>query len=83
MFNVAGKDVLKYAFLNYQGIEFDEQNVTDMNFINIDVWSPDATSVNFSLISNNSGEKAVLLSPIAIEAWTTFSIPLTEYSSQA
>lgn len=82
MFDVAGKDVLKYAFLNYQGIEFDEQNVTGMNFINIDVWSPDATSVNFSLISNNSGEKSVLLSPIAIEAWTTFSIPLTEYSSQ-
>ena len=82
MFDVAGKDVLKYAFLNYQGIEFADQDVTEMNFINIDVWSPDATSVNFSLINNGSGEKAVLLSPIVPETWTTFSIPLTEYSSQ-
>jgi len=81
---VAGNNILKYANLNYQGTDFgSDVNVVPMTYLHVDVWSADETSLQFYLINHApQSEKFVALTPINLNAWNSYDIPLTDYTSQ-
>lgn len=80
---VAGSAMLKYSNLNYQGLEFgSDVNAVAMKFLHIDVFTNDETSLQIFPISRATGERFVQLSPLNLNAWNSFDIPLTAFTSQ-
>ncbi len=76
---VAGNATRSMTNLNYQGAEFAAaQNVSTMNTLHLDLWTPDCTSFKVSLISAGL-ENAVTLTP-TLSGWNSFDIPLTSYT---
>ena len=81
---VAESNVLFYNSLNYQGTNLGsadgaDQDLTDYEYIHIDFWTPNATELNFFLISRTTGEQAFSL-PITTEEWVSIDIPLSHFS---
>lgn len=78
---IDGNRMLKYTNFNYQGIEFGSSvDVTDMDFVHIDVWTKDATTLNFELIS--PGPNAVSQNlPVTHSTWISYDIPLSAYAA--
>ncbi|HET9571106.1 MAG TPA: T9SS type A sorting domain-containing protein [Bacteroidales bacterium] len=83
VFNSEGGSVLRVSNLNYQGIEFgSDVNALPMNYLHIDVFTPNETSLQLFCISRKTGEKAYQLTPLNLNAWNSFDIPLTAFTSQ-
>jgi len=81
MISLNGDNVIKYDNANYQGIDIGESiDATAFEFINIDVWSGDYTSIPFFLISS-TGENSVTLEVVPNQ-WNTIQIPLSDFTSQ-
>jgi hypothetical protein len=80
--DIAGNNTLKYANLNYQGTEFGEiVDASGMEFLHVDVWSMDASSISVFPISVASGEKSVDLDVMPND-WNSYDIPLSDFTSQ-
>jgi hypothetical protein len=83
---IAGNNTLKYAGLNYQGIELgSSQNVSSKSFLHLDYYSSNSTSLNVYLISPGPVEKAYALTVpsslgTSIGGWKSIDIPLTAFS---
>ncbi|MDX9728307.1 MAG: Ig-like domain-containing protein [Bacteroidales bacterium] len=77
---IAGNNTLKFAGLNYQGIQLaSSQNVTGMEYLHLDFWSVSSTGLNVFLISPGPLEKAYVLS-VPTTGWTSIDIPLTSFA---
>jgi len=75
--------VLKYANLNYQGTEFgSDVNASAMNYLHVDVWTPNETTLSIYPISRSTTEKYVTLTPLNLNTWNSFDIPLTDFTTQ-
>jgi hypothetical protein len=80
---VGGNEVLKYENYNYQGIEIGSViNASAMQFLHIDLWTPNETSLSISLISKTTGEKAFKLTPVKLNEWNSYEIPLSGFTIQ-
>ena len=78
--DIEGSSTLKYANFNYQGTQFASPlDVSEMGFIHLDMWTADATSVNFFIISPGPVETAYAL-PITPNEWVSYDIPLAEFA---
>ncbi|MDE5422713.1 hypothetical protein L3073_10890 [Ancylomarina sp. DW003] len=78
--DVAGNATLKYATLNYQGTQFGStQDASSMEFLHIDMWTVDATSVQVFPISETTGENSYDLTVTEGE-WVSYDIPLTYFT---
>ncbi|TDD95510.1 Ig-like domain-containing protein [Flavobacterium cellulosilyticum] len=78
---IAGNNTLKYAGLNYQGIELGSaQNVSSKGFLHLDYYSSNSTSLKVYLISPGPVEKAYTISVPSIGGWKSIDIPLTAFS---
>ncbi len=78
---IDGNSMLKYANFNYQGTEFDEnQDLSSMGYMHIDMWTADATVVQVTPISASTGEHLVSLTPITSESWNSYDIPLSDFT---
>jgi len=53
-----------------------------MNYLHLDVFTPDETSLQVFCISRKTGEKLFQLTPLNLNAWNSFDIPLTAFTSQ-
>jgi len=71
--------ILKYGNLNYQGTEFASTNVFAMTHLHVDVWTSDETNLQVTPISPGA-EKLVTLTPLNLNAWNSFDIPLTSFT---
>ncbi|MCB0472382.1 MAG: Ig-like domain-containing protein, partial [Flavobacteriaceae bacterium] len=78
--DIAGNPTLSYATFNYQGTEFPAQDISQMEYIHIDMWTADATNVQFTPISAGTGEKLYSLTPINAGVWNSYDIPLTYFT---
>ena len=81
---VAESNVLLYENLNYQGTNLGgadgvDQDLTIAEYLHIDFWTPNATALNFVLISRTTGEQAYAL-PVATEEWVSVEIPLSHFT---
>lgn len=78
---IAGNNTLKYAGLNYQGIQFgSNQNVSGMTHLHIDYYSANSTALNAYLISPGPVEKAKALIVPTTAGWNSIEIPLSDFS---
>ena len=83
-YDLDGDKMIKYSKMNYQGVQFAAaQDVSNMEYMHIDVWtaSPEFENLEISLISASNGEKPVL-AKLNQDQWTSFDIPLTDWTSQ-
>jgi len=80
---VAGNNTLKFAGLNYQGIQLAaNQNVTGMEYLHLDFWTANSTVLKVWLISPGTPqavEKDYALT-VPTTGWTSVDIPLTAFS---
>ena len=83
---IGTNNVMKYSNLNYQGTVFDHVYPVTMKYLHLDVWTADETALKiFPICWNGSGnevEKFKALTPITLNAWNSFDIPLTDFTSQ-
>ncbi len=80
---IAGDSTKKYTTLNYQGVQFaSDLNVSTMNYLHIDLWTPNITSFKVFLINTSPAtvEQAVTLTP-TLSGWNSFNIPLASYNT--
>jgi hypothetical protein len=77
---IAGTNTLKYAGLNYQGIQLaSNQNVSSMGYLHVDFWSSNSVSLKIFLISPGPAEKAYNLN-VPTSGWSSADIPLSYFS---
>lgn len=81
---IGTNNVMKYSNLNYQGTVFDHVYPVTMKYLHLDVWTADETSIQvFPICWNGTGneaEKFKTLTPITLNAWNSFDIPLTYFT---
>lgn len=81
-FELNGDQMLKYINLSYQGIQFASAvDVSQMEYLHMDVWTMDCNRIETYLISVSNGEKPVWRDLNADE-WTSIDIPLSEFTNQ-
>ncbi|MFM6983117.1 MAG: T9SS type A sorting domain-containing protein, partial [Chitinophagaceae bacterium] len=88
---VAGNDVKKYSGLDFVGVETVGANLIDattMEFFNIDVWTPNATTFKIKLVDfgadaayagGDDKEHELSFTPTQ-ETWNTYKIALTDFT---
>lgn len=86
--NINGNETGSLAGLTYQGYEFTEMNVEGMEYLHIDVYPVNCTSMTIVPIykktqggeNNNDTEKPYLMTLKANE-WNSVDIPVTEFAT--
>jgi hypothetical protein len=85
LFDLNGNGMLQYNNLNYQGIDIGaEVDASSMEFLRIDIWTPDATTIDIYPLPNGvaaADEKFVTKTLIANE-WNSFDIPMSDFTDQ-
>ena len=67
---IAGDEVLKLANLDYQGIEYGTAlNISGMDTLHIDYWTPDSTALDVYLISPGPAETPYTVNPVVTGSW--------------
>jgi len=80
---IGENEMVKYENFNYQGIEIGSPvNAAGMQYMHIDLWTPNESSLSISPISKSTGEKAFKLTPIKLNEWNSYEIPLTSFTIQ-
>lgn len=82
MFNLNGDDMLQYINLSYQGVQFGQTvDVSQMEFLHIDVWTNDVSQIKIFPISISTGEQQVTQDLVA-DQWNSFNIPISAFTDQ-
>tara|TARA_R110002050_G_scaffold30673_1_gene78425 strand:+ start:4177 stop:8151 length:3975 start_codon:yes stop_codon:yes gene_type:complete len=77
---IAGNNTLKFAGLNYQGIQLaSSQNLTGMEYLHLDFWTASSAGLSVFLISNGPVEKGYALT-VPTTGWASVDIPLSDFS---
>ena len=82
---IAGDTTRLYQNMNYQGVMFASSiDASKMNFFHIDIWTPNSTAFDVSLINTSPAtvEQKFTLNPTK-NGWNSFDIPLTVYNTIA
>ncbi len=78
--SIAGNNTLRYGGLNYQGLELDGSvDVSGMEFLHIDYWTANSSTLNAYLISTGPIETAKALT-VPTSGWESVDIPLGDFS---
>jgi len=82
-FDLNGDKMLQYINLSYQGIVFDDnkQDVSNMEFLHLDVWTPNISKFKLFLI-NDDTDKILVESDLTLNEWTSIDIPLSAFTDQ-
>jgi hypothetical protein len=82
VFEIGTDSMIKYAALNYQGVDFNasEIDASAMEYLHLDIWTADVDNFMVFPISR-SGENSVTKS-LTKGSWTSLDIPLSDYTSQ-
>jgi len=89
---IAGDDVKKYTNLDFNGVETVGANaidLTDYDFMHIDVWTPNVTALRIKLVdfggdgfqgANPDTEAELTFAPTANQ-WESIVIPMTDFTN--
>lgn len=80
---VIGTDSMgQYSNLNYQGIDFNSNEIdaSAMEYLHLDVWTADID--NFMVFPISRGGEKSVTTALNKGSWTSLDIPLSEYTSQ-
>lgn len=79
-----GNNILAYTNFNYQGTEVTATNLSNMEFLHVDVWSnanPGTTILKVSPISNAGGASEVLVTINHVQGqWYSVDIPKSAFT---
>ncbi|MDA3854249.1 MAG: discoidin domain-containing protein, partial [Bacteroidales bacterium] len=76
-----GNKTLKYAKLNYQGLEYAHSDVSSMEFVHLDYFTANATALKFSLIGDKESAYDIATEKgIVLGQWVSLDIPLTHFT---
>jgi len=84
-FDLNGDAILQYTNLNYQGIVIgSEIDASSMETLNIDVWTPDATSIDIYPLPNGvkPADERFVAKDLKPNSWTTINIPMSDFTNQ-
>jgi hypothetical protein len=82
---IEGNDVIKYSNLAFTGIVTDYGNPTDlsdMDYVHFDYWTPDATEISFKLVNtalDPAQEDIESVGTITQGQWVSVVLPLSAY----
>lgn len=77
---IAGNNTLRYAGLNYQGMQLgSNQNVANMQFLHLDVWTSNSSALSVFLISPGPLETAYAIN-VPTTGWASIDIPLSAFA---
>lgn len=80
----AGNNILAYTNFNYQGTEVTPTNLSDMEYLHVDVWSdanPSSTILQVSPISSGGGTTEVLVTINHVQGqWYSVDIPKSSFT---
>lgn len=78
---IAGNNTLVYSGLNYQGLQLgSNQNLNGLNFLHLDYYSINSTSLKVFLISPGPVEKSFTLTVPTTAGWNSVDIPLNNFA---
>lgn len=80
---IAGNNTLRYGGLNYQGLQIgSSQNVSTKNFLHLDYYTANSTSLRVFLISTGPVERSFTLTvpSSGVGGWRSIDIPLTAFA---
>lgn len=76
-----GNLVLAYPNFNYQGTDMTTQNASGMEYLHIDIWTSNATSVKVSPINNGTGVSEFLVDvPLIQNGWSSVNLPKSAFT---
>ncbi|WP_430810256.1 MULTISPECIES: T9SS type A sorting domain-containing protein [unclassified Carboxylicivirga] len=79
--DIDGNQTIKYEGLTYQGNTFDAMDVSGMDYLHLDVWTPDGTLLRVSPINTSVGQEAAYnFGTLALETWMSIDIPLSHFT---
>ena len=79
--NMSVDDVITYNNFAFQGTDFAATDVSGSGYLNIDVYTTDATSLEVYVINAPGSEVAVDVSnQIVLDQWVSIEVPLSAYS---
>ncbi|WP_284651997.1 glycosyl hydrolase family 16 [Flavobacterium terrisoli] len=79
---IAGNNTLRYGGLNYQGTQFATPlNVTNRNFLHLDYYTANSTSLKVYLISPGPVEVPYVLTVPSPGGWNSVDIPLSSFGA--
>lgn len=79
--SIAGNTIKKMDNCNYEGTQFAAPiNASTMQYLHIDLWTPNATAFELYLINPGPVEQKVTL-PTTNAGWNSFDIPLSQYTA--
>lgn len=78
---IAGNTTLLYSGLNFQGTQLaSNQDVSAMNFLHLDYYSGNSTSLKVFLISPGPVETPVTLNVPTSSGWNSIDIPMSSFA---
>ncbi|EMY80637.1 hypothetical protein ES731_08405 [Psychroflexus gondwanensis] len=81
---IEGDNTIKYSNLAFTGIVTDYGNptdLTDMDYVHFDYWTPDASALGFKLVNTVIGEEDIeFVEPITSGQWVSVKFPLADYA---
>jgi hypothetical protein len=78
---IEGDNTLEYANLNYQGLEYQQTDVSAMEYVHLDYKTADASSIEFFVISANPTVENAYSIPVVTGDWQSIDIPLSVYNA--
>lgn len=79
--SIAGNNTLRYTSFNYQGIALNGSvDVSSRNFLHLDYYSVNATSLRVFLISPGPVETPYVLTVPTTGGWNSIDIPLSSFA---
>jgi hypothetical protein len=84
-YDLNGDGVLQYSNLNYQGIDIGaEIDASSMEFLHIDIWTPDATSIDIYPLPNGvaPADERFVTKTLVPNEWNSFDIPMSDFTDQ-
>jgi hypothetical protein len=78
---IAGNNTLKYANLNYQGLQLASgTNVSNRTYLHLDYYSANSSALNVYLISTGPVEHLSSLAVPTTAGWNSVDIPLSSFA---
>jgi hypothetical protein len=84
-YDLNGNAMLQYNNLNYQGIDIGEEvDASNMEFLRIDIWTPDATSIDIYPLPNGvvPADERFVTKTLVPNKWNSFDIPMSDFTDQ-
>ena len=76
----SSNNVLQYSNFNYQQTNFSRTDVSEMQYVHLDIWTSDAESIRFSPQNVGTGPSSAFVTiPLVLGEWTSVDIPRSDF----